>query len=504
MAKDLFYKTIVKVISHNIVYDWYNPFRAPFDNQSIGTGFFISNDGLILTCCHVVDNSIKLEVTLPQNGKKRYSAKIVSLCPDYDLALIKADIKNDDYLELKDSDNVKQGDDVKAIGYPLGQDKLKMTQGIISGYQGYLFQTDTAINPGNSGGPLINENNEVIGVNSQKISSSTADNIGYSVPIKYFLILADKMKQVTPTLNIVYKPQLLCKFSKIDDFISKYIKLEEKKGYLIKDIHENSCLYKKGVRPHDILYKFDNYELDEYGETNVSWSNEKFNIEDILYRYKEGQTVNIEYFNKDKGLQKCEVCLEHPNFLLTKEYPNLDKNYIDYEIFMGVVLVDFSINHLEKNQMLGLNISKKNKNKLILHAEYEKRFKSNVLVCNVLPGSYISSNLEINIGTFITSIDDERVDTLSDFKAIILDKIRYNDTIKVVFDDNNIMIIEKDTLISQYNDLKNKYNLKHSKFYEELIENKKLNIVKKQQLSTPNKYNDKELYSLLNYIVNYQ
>ena len=56
------------------------------------------------------------------------------------MALIKADIKNDDYLELTDSDNVKQGDDVKAIGYPLGQDKLKMTQGIISGYQGYLFQ----------------------------------------------------------------------------------------------------------------------------------------------------------------------------------------------------------------------------------------------------------------------------------------------------------------------------------------------------------------------------
>ena len=64
MAQDIFHKTIVKVISHNIIYDWYNPFRSPFDNQSIGTGFFFDKDGLILTCCHVVDESIKLEITL--------------------------------------------------------------------------------------------------------------------------------------------------------------------------------------------------------------------------------------------------------------------------------------------------------------------------------------------------------------------------------------------------------------------------------------------------------
>ena len=229
MSGDIFYKTIVKVISHNIIYDWYNPFRAPFDNESIGTGFFIDKNGLILTCCHVVDDSIKLEITLPHKGKKRYNAHILTICPDYDLAIIKTDYDNEEYLDLLDSDMVKQGDKVKAIGYPLGQDKLKMSQGIISGYQDALFQTDSAINPGNSGGPLVNEKGYVIGVNSQKISSATADNIGYSVPIKYFKLLYDNMTNIKNNKKIIYKPVLLCKFTKIDENLSKYMNIGKKK-----------------------------------------------------------------------------------------------------------------------------------------------------------------------------------------------------------------------------------------------------------------------------------
>ncbi len=73
-----------------------------------------------------------------------------------------------------------------AAGYPLGQDRLKYSSGIISGLQGALLQTDAPINPGNSGGPLLNNNNEVIGINSQKIAAGQADNIGYSIPIHNF------------------------------------------------------------------------------------------------------------------------------------------------------------------------------------------------------------------------------------------------------------------------------------------------------------------------------
>ena len=506
MSQDIFHKTIVKVIAHNIVYDWYNPFRSPYDGQSIGTGFFFEKNGLILTCCHVVDESIKLEITLPQNGKKRYSASIVTLYPDYDLAVLKTDYENESFLEVKNSDNTKQGDIVIAVGYPLGQDKLKMTKGIVSGYQGHLFQTDSAINPGNSGGPLVNEDNIVIGVNSQKISSSTADNIGYSVPIKYFLILKDNTFNQKKTPNIIYRPQLLCKFSKIDDFISQYIELEDnKRGYLIKELDEKSCLYKGGVRKHDILHKFDSLELDEYGETKVSWSNEKFNIDDILYRYKVGQKIDIEYYSKDKGHKVSSIDLEYPCFKLIKKYPNLDTNYIDYEIFMGVVLCDFSINHLERSQMFDTNLSKKNRNKLILHAEYSKRFDQKLLVCNVLPGSYISSNLEIQIGSFVTCVDNVKVSNLEEFKNQVKLSLKTSNKIKVMFDDNNILILDKDTLFSQYKILKEKYNLKFSKFYEGMQTDLKIENHKQKYMMSPvQNLSDEKLMNLLNYIINYQ
>lgn len=508
MPQDIFHKTIVKVIAHNIIYDWYNPFRSPFDSQSIGTGFFFEKNGLILTCCHVVDESIKLEITLPQNGKKRYNASILALYPDYDLAVIKADYENEEFLEIRDSDNTRQGENVKAIGYPLGQDKLKMTKGIVSGYQGHLFQTDSAINPGNSGGPLVNENNIVIGVNSQKISSSTADNIGYSVPIKYFMILKNQETFLDKkTHDILYKPQLLCKFSKIDDFISSYINLQDdKRGYLIKEIDERSCLYKNGVRKHDILHKFDSFELDEYGETNVSWSNEKFNVHDILYRYKIGDEITIEFYNKENGLQVKNICLEYPDFKLVKKYPNLNTNFIDYEIFMGVVLCDFSINHLERSQMFDTNLTKKNRNKLILHAEYEKRFENKLLVCNVLPGSYVNSNLEINVGSFICSIDDVPVTSLKEFKDQIKLSLQEKNQIKVVMDDSNILILDKETLFTQYKILKEKYNLKFSEFYESLnTETSHQNHIKMQlENPEPQYLSDRELFKILEYIINYQ
>jgi len=468
MPNNIFHKTIVKIIAHNIIYDWYNPFRSPYDNESIGTGFFIDDNGLILTCCHVVDDSIKLEITLPQHGKKRYETRIISLCPEYDLAILKTEFNNKNYLNISDSDNVKQGDNVKAVGYPLGQDKLKMSKGIISGYQGALFQTDSAINPGNSGGPLINKKNEVIGVNSQKISSATADNIGYSVPIIYFILLRDKMTNINKFPSFIYKPQLLCKFTKIDDFISDYINLKDKKGYLIKELDKRSCLYKSGVRKHDIIHKFSDFDLDDYGETNVPWSNEKFNIIDLLFRFKINDNIKIEYFNKEKGHIISNIKLEYPDFKLIKIYPNIQDNMINYEILMGMVLVDFRINHIEKRQLIDTNMSKKNRNKLVLHAEYSKKFDNKILVCNILPGSYINSNLDLEIGSFITCIDDEKVDTLKSLKNIMYNKINKN-KIKIGFDDNNILIFNKDILLSEYHLLKKKYNLGNSKFYDNII-----------------------------------
>jgi len=227
--------SLVKIVSDVVEFDWYSPYKKGRSYQSIGTGFFIDSNGYILTCAHVIEDAIKISIVIPSIGKDKFEAEIISTCPSIDLALLKTiNYKNDTFLKLGDSDKIKPKDKVVAIGYPLGQDRLKYTSGIVSGIQGSLIQTDAPINPGNSGGPLIDVNNKVVGINSSKIASYVADNIGYSVPIYEF----NKIKNIlyAGKIKVILKPKLSCEFNNTDSNILDYSKSICKDGYMVKDI----------------------------------------------------------------------------------------------------------------------------------------------------------------------------------------------------------------------------------------------------------------------------
>lgn len=469
MANNIFHKTIVKILAHNVIHDWYAPFRSPYENESIGSGFFFAKDGYILTCCHVIEDAIKLEITIPSEGKQLYPAKVISMSPDYDIAVIKAEYKNKHILNMIDSDDVKQGAKVNAVGYPLGQDKLKLSQGIISGYQNHHFQTDAPINPGNSGGPLVDINDNVIAINSQKISSDTADNIGYSVPIKYFLILKDKFlpKDIIHPV-IIRHPRLLCKFSQIDDLIKSYNKIDED-GCLITEIHENSCLYKAGLRDNNILIEFDEFKLDRFGEVNVPWNIERFNIKDILYRFKVGDTINIKYFNKDKGIVNDTAVLDYPDFTIDDIYLNLFKHKIDHEILAGLVLCNFRRNHLYQHQIgPQTNIKPQLKNKLLDYKDnYKKRFENKIILVNILPGSYTRSNSDIESGLFLEKVNDIEVSNINELRNIIL--TNEDQYIKLYLSNNRMFIITKDLIKEQHKILSQQYNFKKTSLLENLL-----------------------------------
>ena len=464
---ELFYNTICKIIAYNVVHDWYAPFRSPYENQSIGSGFFINNQGYILTCSHVVEDAIKLEITIPKLGKKKYNAEIISISPDYDIALLKTDYKNDiNFLKLADSDNVKQGDKVNAVGYPLGQENLKLTGGVISGSQEHLFQTDAPINPGNSGGPLINDKNEVIAINSQKISANTADNIGYSVPINYYKLLEENFNNSES--KIVNKPVLLCDFTKIDNFIIKYNNLEGE-GYMISKINENSCLYKAGIRQYDILTKINDYKIDNFGEVNVEWSVEKINIKHLLYRFKVCDKVKIEYFSNNQH-KTVDVKLEYPNYKIDTIYLNLKQENIDYEIISGLVLCNFKANHIDKSQLVGANLDSKIVHKLINFSKPENRFENKLMLVNVLPGSYTLSNNDITSGLFLEKINDKEISSLDEFRDELI-KIKNNNinNIKLTFDNSNIIILDFNNIKEEHSKLSIDYKYNDSTLMKELF-----------------------------------
>ncbi len=466
---DLYKSTIIRIISYSLIYDWYAPFRSPFEEESVGTGFFIEKNGIILTCAHVVEDSMKLEITIPALGKKRYKAKVISLSRDYDMAIIQTEYKNKEYLEITNSDNIRQGDEVSAIGYSLGTDKVKLTKGIVSGYQNHLIQTDAAINPGNSGGPLLNKENKVVAVNSQKISSGVADNVGFSVPINLFVNLKDKfLNNENKSIPIIItKPLLLCSFAKVDKYINKYYNIEDNNGILITEIDKRSVLYKSGVRQYDVLIKFDGYVIDNFGEAKVSWNDEKFTIGDLLYRYPNNKSIKIEFLNKEKGKQEISVKLDYPKFNIDYEFLTIKNKKIDYEIISGLIFTKLTDNHLDSNQLMGASIEKEEKIKLLSFSEYENRFKNKIFLVSILPGSYVASNCDINAGSFLEEVNDKKVETLSDLRnELTNNKLKF---IKLKFSNCKIVILDKDNIISEHKILSNRYMYDTSKFLSEYL-----------------------------------
>ena len=155
-------------------------------NAAQGSGFIITNDGYVVTNAHVLEDA-KYATAITADSKE-YPMSLVGYSSTLDLALLKINVENSEYLEFADSDNVNVGEKVIAIGNPYGL-SFSVTEGIvsaiertISGYGGKYIQTDAAINAGNSGGPLINTDGEVIGVNNLKIEG---DNVGFSLESNY-------------------------------------------------------------------------------------------------------------------------------------------------------------------------------------------------------------------------------------------------------------------------------------------------------------------------------
>jgi len=163
-----------------------------------GSGFIISRDGYVITSNHVVADTTA-DYTVIISPKQKYPAKVLARNPINDIAVLKIEAKNLPFIELGDSNKVEIGEDVIAIGNPLGEFTDTLSRGIVSGLSRYitaaggadnhtqnlrgLIQTDAAINPGNSGGPLVSMEGKVIGINTAMIMG--AQNIGFAIPINY-------------------------------------------------------------------------------------------------------------------------------------------------------------------------------------------------------------------------------------------------------------------------------------------------------------------------------
>jgi len=254
-----------------------------------GTGFFISADGYILTNNHLVEKDKTTRVTVTTLGGKDYDAKIVGTDPRTDLALLKVEAKGVPFAELGESGQVKVGEWVLAIGNPLGMEHT-VTAGIVSykgrsidtqSYQDFI-QTDAAINRGNSGGPLINMRGEVIGINSNILTSGFAGNIGigFAIPSdiakKVVVQLKDKGRVVRGRLGVGIYPRDLT------EGMVKQLKLPSRAGALINSVEPDSPAEKAEIKQYDVIVQVN-------GEPVKNGEDLRFKIADI----QPGSKVNL-------------------------------------------------------------------------------------------------------------------------------------------------------------------------------------------------------------------
>ena len=245
-----------------------NPHRSP-EQQGVGSGFVISSDGYILTNNHVVDEANQIKIKLADG--KEYDAKVVGRDPKTDLALLKAEgVSGLHALQLGDSDSLKVGNWVVAVGSPFGLEQT-VTAGIVSakgrvigsGPYDNFIQTDASINPGNSGGPLLNTKGEVIGINTAIFSQSGGNvGIGFAIPV-------NMAKEIVPQLKDkghVTRGWLGVGIQKVTPELAKSFGLKEEKGALVSQVAKGGPADKGGIETGDVIVEFDGKQVADSNE----------------------------------------------------------------------------------------------------------------------------------------------------------------------------------------------------------------------------------------------
>jgi serine protease Do len=231
--------------------------------RGVGSGFVISADGYILTNAHVVEGADEVYVTL--TDKREYKAKIIGSDKRSDVALVKIEGSNLPRLIFGDSNKLRVGEWVIAIGSPFGLENT-VTAGIISakardtGDYLPLIQTDVAVNPGNSGGPLINMRGEVIGINSQIYSRSGGYmGISFAVPIDEAMRVSEQLK----TTGRVTRGRIGVQIGEVTKDVAESLGLPKANGALVQRVESGGPAEKGGIEAGDIITKFNGTPIEK-------------------------------------------------------------------------------------------------------------------------------------------------------------------------------------------------------------------------------------------------
>lgn len=288
-------------------FDLFEQFMNPYygmpqqqqPQQSLGTGFIIRKDGLIITNNHVIQQADIIKVQLSEKSKTLYEAEVIGRDAKTDIALIKIDAKKPlPFIELGNSSKLEVGEWVAAFGNPYGHGHT-MTKGIISAIGREIdelnlfpfLQTDASINPGNSGGPLVNMRGQVIGVNTA--IDARAQGIGFAIPI-------DNVKSILPELEekgSIERGFIGVYMTDIDEVAMKELGLKQSEGALVTQVIEDSPAAKANLQPYDLIVSLNKIKVENTADLTKAVSttpvNKSVPLEVIRNGKKKSLSVKI-------------------------------------------------------------------------------------------------------------------------------------------------------------------------------------------------------------------
>lgn len=409
--------TVVQLFVQISAIDLLEPYKTPQQGTACGSGFFINDQGYLITNAHVVNSAKSVWGQIPSLGKRIIDMEVIGLSFERDLALLRVteqgrelitrELGGIPYLPLGDSDLIRRSDEVLAVGYPLGQQSFKSTNGIISGQEHHLIQMSAPINPGSSGGPLLNLKGEVIGINCSGITE--AQNVGYAIPVNTLRSILNDLYEI----KILRKPFLGVRFNNSTESLTKFLGNPLPGGCYIIETVKGSPLEKAGIMRGDMIYEINGHSVDMFGDMSVPWSEDKISIVDYPLRLSIGDTITIVVYRKgQKKVFTVTFNLAEPQAIRTI-YPGYEP--VDYEIFAGMVVQGLSVNHV---RMLGDHAPGLRK-----YTEFKYQGQPILIITHVFPDSQLYRGRNMPLGATLREINGIKVKTLQDFRDAIKESV---------------------------------------------------------------------------------
>ena len=289
---------------NNPLFDFIRPFMQPGNGsqspviQGQGSGFILTPDGYILTNAHVVDNAT--DITVKLQDEREFPAKVTGKDKMSDVAILKIDAKELPTLNIGDSNNLKVGEWVVAIGSPFGFEHT-VSAGVVSGITRNLnegstvpfIQTDVAINPGSSGGPLLDMNGDVVGMNSQIYSQNGGYmGLSFAIPINLVMNVEDQLVHY----GKVTRGRIGVYVQSVNQSLAEAFKLDKPAGALVSQVQPDSPAAKGGLTPGDIILSVDNQPINDSAE-----------LARVVSGHKPGDTLHLELVRGGKHINKTVV-----------------------------------------------------------------------------------------------------------------------------------------------------------------------------------------------------